>query len=240
LPQGAAVLVGFAIIAFGLLVLAFIISRTLQFLAVAPTDLGTAVISASALVFVALIANFGAKIYERRQQIQQEQRAKKAEVYEEFMAFWFRLLTGEEAKEEDEQDSEDEAAKDNGASDEEKDKEPKNEEPSPEFQNEVEAYIRGFTHRFVTWGSEPFIRDYVVFKRKIIDGTDDRYLAFEKVLLEIRRDLGFSNKGLRRGDLLKVFLADPGVDALIAAGGQRGDSERPQGETGEETLGGLT
>jgi ABC-type multidrug transport system fused ATPase/permease subunit len=139
LPQGAAVLVGFAIIAFGLLVLAFIISRTLQFLAVAPTDLGTAVISASALVFVALIANFGAKIYERRQQIQQEQRAKKAEVYEEFMAFWFRLLTGEEAKEEDEQDSEDEAAKDNGASDEEKDKEPKNEEPSPEFQNEVEA-----------------------------------------------------------------------------------------------------
>lgn len=43
-------------------------------------------------------------------------------------------------------------------------------------------------------------------------------LDFEKVLFAIRADLGYSNKGLKQGDLLKVFLDSPGVDSLLLEG----------------------
>lgn len=67
----------------------FIYSAVADFLTSASPQVGSAVIGTSGLVFVAVIANFGAKYLERQQQIQQEQRAKKEEVYQEFMAFWF-------------------------------------------------------------------------------------------------------------------------------------------------------
>jgi hypothetical protein len=44
------------------------------------------------------------------------------------------------------------------------------------------------------------------------------------VLLEIRRDIGYKNKKLNRGDLLKVFLERPGIDALIASEEQAPDA----------------
>ncbi len=202
------------VVAAGFIVASVFIVRAAQdFFTSASPQLGSAVIGTGGLVFVAVIANFGTKIYERRQQIQEEQRAKKAEVYSEFMAFWFRLLTGNEAGKED-------APQENGKSSD--GDEAKKEGELPAFQNEVEAYLRGFTHQLVAWGSERFIREYVVFKQKITHDTGDALLNFEKVLLEIRRDLGYKNKGLNRGDLLKVFLEDPGVDALIMAEGKDG------------------
>ena len=208
------------VVAAGLIVAGvFILRATQDFFTSASPQLGSAVIGTGGLVFVAVIANFGTKIYERRQQIQAEQRAKKAEVYSEFMRFWFRLLTGDD-DEEGERDDEAATGEDQAANDSEA-----GEEQPEEFQNEIEAYLRGFTYQLVTWGSEPFLRNYVAFKRGIVEGSgksDDHLLAFEKVLLEIRRDLGFKNKGLNRGDLLKVFKDDAGIDALIAAKGKDG------------------
>ena len=107
--------------------------------------------------------------------------------------------------------------------------EAKEENVSPEFQNEVDQYIRGFTHRLVAWGSERFLREYVAFKETIKKDTDAALLHFEKLLLEIQRDLGYSNKKLPRGDLLKVFLYEPGIDVLTAAEGQSDESQKQGG-----------
>lgn len=200
-------LIAFVVIAaVGVAAVYFIFRTVADFLTTAAPQLGSALIGTAGLVFVAVIANFGTKIYEQHQQIQQEQRAKKVEVYEEFMAFWFRLLTSGESKEETDQSDDEEGEED---------------ETSPETQAEIERYLRDFTHKLVAWGSEPLIREYVAFKETIKHDTDTALLHFEKVLLEIRRDIGYKNKKLNRGDLLKVFLDRPGIDALIVAEDQK-------------------
>lgn len=177
----------------------FIYSAVADFLTSTSPQVGSAVIGTSGLVFVAVIANFGTKYLDRQQQIQQEQRAKKAEVYQEFMAFWFRALTSGEGDKEDH---------------------------SAEFQEDVEKYVREFTHKLVAWGSKDFLTQYIAFKESIKSDYDAALLDFEKVLLEIRRDLGYKNKGLPRGILLKVFVAEPEIDAIIAAHNQPAGQSR--------------
>ncbi len=173
-----------------------------------------------------MIANFGTKIYEQRQEIQQEQRAKKVEVYEEFMAFRFKLLIGGESQEDDNEEPQDES-----------DEEPNEDDAAPDTQDEIERYLREFTHKLVAWGSEPVTREYVAFKESIKYDTDVALSHFEKVLLEIRRDIGYKNKKLNRGDLLKVFLDRPGLDAQIAAEGKKGIAKVPRGNRGKYSTG---
>ena len=185
-------LIGFLLLLVIVAAIYFVFRAVLDFLTAAAPQLGSAVIGTAGLIFVAVIANIGAKYLERGQQVQQEQRARKAEIYEEFMAFWFKLLTEDEKEDEVE---------------------------VPESQKEIESYVRGFTHKLVAWGSEPFLKEYGAFKENIKHNTDDALLSFEKVLLEIRTDLGYSNKGLQSGDLLKVFLEERGVEALVASNG---------------------
>lgn len=67
----------------------------------ASPQLSSAVVGAGGLVCVGLVANVWSKRVEHKQQTQQEQRGKKAEIYEEFMAFWFRVLTGGDDSDED-------------------------------------------------------------------------------------------------------------------------------------------
>lgn len=166
----------------------FVYKAVVDFLTSAAPEIGSAVIGTSGLVFVALVANFGAKYFERQQQIQQEQRTKKAEVYQEFMSFWFRLLSGSQGEDEDE---------------------------STQLQDDLDEYIGGVTHQLIAWGSKGFLTEYVTFKEKIKSDRDSALLDFEKVLQEIRLDLGYKNKGLPRGILLKVFLDEPGVDKML-------------------------
>ena len=191
-------LIVFVVLAVGGVAAIYFIFRTvLDFLTKASPQLSSALVGTAGLVFVAVIANFLAKIYEQRQRIQEEQRAKKVAVYEEFMEFWVKLLTS--GSDEDDEDEDEKGAND------------------PETQAEIQRYLREFTHKLVAWGSEPFIREYVVFKDLLQSDVDRGLLHFEKVLLEIRRDIGYKNKKLNRGDLLKVFLERPGIDALIAS-----------------------
>jgi hypothetical protein len=100
-PWWASLFTGFVIIVVGIVALVFIARTVFSFLIAAPTDLGSAVVGAGSLVFVAVIANIWAKIYERGQQIQQEQRKKKAEIYEGLTAFWFRFYLSDEESDEE-------------------------------------------------------------------------------------------------------------------------------------------
>ncbi len=179
---------GLGLVAVTILGTFYAVRAAVGFLTSASPQLGSAIVGAGGLIAVALVANVWSKQLEHRRQIQEEQRKKKAEVYEEFMGFWFELLTGNES------------------------------EDDPEaFQEKVEGYVRGFTHKLATWGSEPFLKEYGQFKEKIKYDPDGAMLHFESVLLAIRANLGYKNKGLNRGDLLKIFLDEDGVDQLVAA-----------------------
>ena len=51
-------------------------------------------------------------------------------------------------------------------------------------------------------------------------------LELEKILLAIRKDLGYTNKGLKDGDLLRIFLK--GVDARVRQEKAIGTSKRKE------------
>lgn len=187
----------YLLVALGLIALAVVaaifVLRALFGLFTSSPQLSQAIFGAGGLITAAVIGNIGAKFLERRDQIRQEQRTKKAEVYEEFMKFWFRLLTGEDSD---------------------------GDEPSEDYVENTEAikdYTKNFTHKLATWGSEPFLKEYTTFKNILMGGEEQKaILYFENVLLAIRSDLGYSNKGLERGDLLKIILDSDEIDALIA------------------------
>ena len=60
----------------------------------------------------------------------------------------------------------------------------------------------------IVWGSPNVIKAYQTFRAQSVSGANV-LLAVDNVLQEIRKDLGHSNKDLKRGDLIKLFLTDP-------------------------------
>jgi hypothetical protein len=56
-------------------------------------EVSAAIISAAALVLVAVIGAALSRYFDRRQQIEQEQRQRKAEVYEMFLEYWYWAMS---------------------------------------------------------------------------------------------------------------------------------------------------
>ena len=161
-------LLGLFIVLLGGVALVFVARFIWDLLTSASTQLASSVVAAAGLIVAAIIANVWSKQVERKRELEQEQRKQKAAIYEEFMTFWFRVLTRHSSKE-------------NGSE-------------SPVSQEEQDEYVIGFTYKLVSWGSESFLKEYVAFKERL--GQEDALLHFEKVLFAIRTDLGHS-KGLK-------------------------------------------
>ena len=91
-------------------------------------------------------------------------------------------------------------------------KEKKNE--SPEFQKELEELFFTFTGDVIVWGSPGVIRTYTAFRNT--GANLDIVLRIDDLLQAMRKDLGNSNWGLSRGDLIKLFITDPeSLDVLL-------------------------
>lgn len=78
---------------------------------------------------------------------------------------------------------------------------------TPEFQKELEELFFKFTGDLMVWGSPAVIRAYSRFRSA--GGSPDVVLLMDDMLQAMRKDLGNSNWGLSRGDLIKLFLTDP-------------------------------
>jgi hypothetical protein len=123
------------------------------------------------------------KRWERRREIQQELRRQKTPLYEEFISFLFRLLMSSKA----------------GQS---------------LTEEEMTSFMVKFTQGLTIWGSNEVIQKYGQFRQMSTDNPDAAKLtaAVEDILFSIRSDLGHPG-GLRRGDLLRLFIND--LDKLI-------------------------
>lgn len=132
----------------------------------------TAIGSALTLVFT--------KRWDRRWEIEQQHRAAKIPVYEQFMQFLFRVFLG---------------SKEGGT-------------PVPEA--EMMEFIVGFTQKLIVWGSDDVLRKYGVFRQTLTGENQGLKLMYnlEKLLYAIRSDIGHSNKDLKQGSLLKLFIND--------------------------------
>jgi len=150
-------------------------------------NLASAIIAASATMIVAVLTVVIAKYYERKQEIENQQREKKIEVYEQFMEKWFdKLLVMSKNKDKNKNVLDDE---------------------------EFVQFLSEFTRKLILWGSNGVVKKYSFFRQGSLTPAQDSspyaiLYNFEQVLFEIRKDIGHSNQTLKSGDLLTLFIND--------------------------------
>ena len=150
------------------------------------TQLGTInpnIVVASIAALVTVSGYFINRSSERRKIIEQQIREKKIPVYEEFIAFVTRLLAKEQLSE-----------------------------------KELAEFLGNFNQRAIIWMSDDSLAIYIQWIKHLRQqsaGTEtDNYatreglLKFEDVLFQFREDIGLSNRELKSGDLLSIFISD--------------------------------
>jgi hypothetical protein len=180
--QTLVALVFVAALAYGLFVLARVGWRS--YTALAP-EVAAAITAATATVLISVGSVIVSRIWERRQTIERELREQKIPIYRDFLNFWFRFLYHEKLGEE---------------------------QPSDK---ELQQFFYEFTQSLMLWGSDEVVRAWSQYRRRFADGqpaspesSRESMFEFEAVLLAIRKDTGHANRGMKKGDLLGLFIND--------------------------------
>ncbi|MHC4122634.1 MAG: hypothetical protein ACYSSI_03595 [Planctomycetota bacterium] len=150
------------------------------------TEIGVAVIAACTTVLVSVLSVLISKWLERRAEIRREHRGKKVEIYESFIGIWFDILFASKLGQD-----------------------------TPSEKDTIKK-LAPIIRQLVPWGSDEVIRSFVKFrdtasipeKEQNKQNTIEMFDRFERLLLDIRKDLGHSCKNLKTGDLLKLFIID--------------------------------
>lgn len=146
-------------------------------------NIATAIVAASAMVIVSLITIVYNQRKTKEREIRESQRPQKIELYKRFMdeavVSSMRLAGKRSDKSIDDED----------------------------VQKEIEEFFFKFTGDIIVWGSPKVIKAYIAFRAS----ADQKHniLKLDDMLRAIRHDLGNSNRGLGRGELLGLFLTDP-------------------------------
>jgi len=83
----------------------------------------------------------------------------------------------------------------------------------------LEDFFFDFTTNVMLWGSPGVLQHYGSFRRTGQQSGPNVVLLMDDILQAMRKDLGLSNWGLARGDLIKMLLTDPEtLDALLKKG----------------------
>ncbi len=85
-----------------------------------------------------------------------------------------------------------------------------------EGDKEIEEFFYKFTTEVVLWGSPGVLGHYASFRNLGQEKNPNVILIMDDIMQAMRKDLGLSNWGLSRGDLMKIFLTDPeSLDKLL-------------------------
>jgi hypothetical protein len=127
------------------------------------------------------------KYFERKYIVSQEQRVKRTPIYQELITFIFKLLP---AKEEERLS-----------------------------EGEQIEFMKKFTETVLLWGSNEVIKEWSLFRMNIINSSQSSNNLFllENVLIAIRKDLGHKSTGIKKGDILRLFVND--IDDFLAKNG---------------------
>lgn len=142
----------------------------------------------SATVIVAVITVVAGKQLEQRRDSVNQLRMRKIEVYQQFLKIWFEFL----ARTTDKTSSPISRKK---------------------AERDIAKYLHDFTSKLILWGNHDVIKAFGAFRESSQPEGEEPNPAilvhFEQVLFEMRKDLGHTNKGLKPGALLLLFLSDP-------------------------------
>lgn len=81
-------------------------------------------------------------------------------------------------------------------------------------QTDVETFFGELAQSLQLWGAPPVINAFNAWRSAAVEHVADGEMAigmlfaYEDLLLVTRADLGISNEGLERGDLLRIFVND--------------------------------
>ena len=146
-------------------------------------QVAAAIIAASGTVLAAVAAALYVQRRTREREIFEAHRPQKIEIYKQFMETVTNVLR--KSKDENADTSSEALAK------------------------EYEDFFIDFTRDLIVWGSPNVIKAFENFRLgSTVSGTN-AVLLVDDILREIRNDLGNSNRGINRGDLIKLFLKDP-------------------------------
>lgn len=80
---------------------------------------------------------------------------------------------------------------------------------SKEISSELKEKFKKLNRGLIVWASPAVIRAWLKFREVSDNGKGNTMLAVDDMLQAIRKDLGNSNFGLKRGDVIKNYLSDP-------------------------------
>lgn len=149
-------------------------------------ELAIALITAGAAIIVAILANVISNIYairiknqEHKQQILKEHRENTISQYRKFIDFTYTLL--QNIRDNKEQLSED----------------------------EIKERIDDFIPELMIWGSDDVIKAFYEYKQAGLSQQSKNILIqLERFIMAMRKDLGHSNKRLKQGTILGLFIND--------------------------------
>ncbi len=163
-------------------------------------ELRAMLLAALATPVVAILSVVITHFYARKREIEAMQRASKVVFYEEFLNEYFDLLLKATEK---------------------KPGTAQVGQLGPKLQRKIKDHVAKTARNLMLWGGRDTVRAYLKMRDQASRGpkseTDNGIpiilQQFEDLLFAIRHELGHSNRGVSKGDLLKLFITD--LDALL-------------------------
>ncbi len=178
----------FLIFTLALLVGAVLALRYLwQSFAALNPELGAALVTGFFTVTVSIVAVVLGRYFEKAKEVGEVYREKRQKVYEEFIEQFLRLSTEETTK--------------TGKSD------------------QMVKFLREFNRKIILWAGPHTVRAYVDMMLRLNENPTAAPSVFsmETFYKAMRRDLGLSNAGIQRGDLLALVLRLSDLRDFLAA-----------------------
>ncbi|WP_417537512.1 hypothetical protein [Marinomonas sp.] len=187
--QFVSVLFGLALI-FGAGYLFWLVAaRLLTFLESAAPSVSAAIVGAMATVLVGVGGALYTQSQIKKREIEEAHRARKVEIYKDFLDIAARIMA--EGNE--------------------------NVSLKPPSQQELFDFMVGFKTNVVLWGSPKVINAQLNFQ-KISSEGGHVLKAVDELYKAIREDIGLSNRGLDRHQLVKMYLSNPNeMDEMSAS-----------------------
>ena len=166
-----------------------ILARLLMFLESANPSVSAAVVGAMATVLVGVGGALYTQAQIKKREIEEAHRERKVELYKGFLDMVARMMSEQN----------------------------ENVSLEPPSQQELVDFMVEFKTNAVLWGSPKVINAQLNFQ-KVSESGGNVLFAVDELYKAIREDIGLSNKGLDKRQLVKMYLRDPGeLDAMSAS-----------------------
>ncbi len=154
-----------------------------------------AIVTASATVTVSTITVVIGRYLERKRESDALHRDKKIVMYDEFLTKIFTYFANEESHRGDSDTPSDPKA----------------------VEREMAEFLRESQRKFILWSGPRVVHAYSNWHKSLTSGQHNAKTIFqmEEFYLAIRRDLGHSNAGIKRGDIIRFVLRH--TDLFLAA-----------------------